>query len=95
MYQPLDPPDFLTGIITPDAPGAYTEDTRRELRDLAVHLLVDNQRMQRAGCATRMHLLLHVTTAVDHATKAGWDRGGIYADADREYGQWLIDNAGK
>lgn len=95
MRTPLDPPDFLTGVITPGAPNAYTEDTRRELRDLAVHLLVDNQRLQRGGYATRMHLLLHVQPAIDHATKVGWDRDDIHAAADREYGQWLIDNAGK
>ena len=92
MCQTIDAPDFLDGIITP---GAYTDDDRRELRDLAVHLIVDHQKLQRAGSGTRMHLLLHVQPAIDHAVKAGWDRGDIYADADREYGQWLIDNAGK
>lgn len=95
MCQPLDVPDFLVGIVTPGAPAAYTEDDRRELRNLAVHLLVDSQKLQRAGCATRMHDLLHVQPALDHAAKVGWDRGEIHAEADREYGQWLIDNAGK
>lgn len=95
MCQSLDVPDFLVGIVTPGAPRAFTEDDRRELRDLAVHLLVDSQKLQRAGAATRMHLLLHVQTALDHAAKVGWDRGDIHAAADREYGQWLIDNAGK
>ena len=95
MCQPLDVPDFLTGIVTPGAPAAYTEDDRRELRALAIHLLVDNQKLQRAGCATRMHDLLHVQPALDHAVKVGWDRGEIHAEADREYGQWLIDNAGR
>lgn len=92
MRQPLEAPDFLTGIVTPNA---YTEDDRIELRTLAIHLLVDNQKLQRAGDGHRMHLLLHVLAAVDHAAKVGWDRGDIHADADREYGQWLIDNAGK
>lgn len=92
MCTYIDPPDFLDGVITP---GRYTEDDRRELRELAIHLLVDNQKLQRAGVGTRMHYLLHVQTAIDHATKAGWDRGDIHAAADREYGQWLIDNAGK
>lgn len=92
MTQPIDIPDFLADILTP---GAYTEDDQRELRDLAIHLLVDNQKLQRAGAPTRMHLLLHVQPAIDHAAKVGWDRGDIHADADREYGQWLIDNAGK
>lgn len=87
----IEAPDFLDGVITD---GAYTEADRRELRDLAVHLLVDSQKLQRAGSGTRMHLLLHVQPAIDHAAKAGWDRGDIYAAADREYGQWLIDNAG-
>lgn len=95
MCQPLDVPDFLAGIVTPGAPHAYTENDRRELRELAIHLLVDHQKLQRAGAATRMHLLLHVQPALDHAAKVGWDRGDIHADADREYGQWLIDNAGK
>lgn len=92
MCQPIETPDFLADTLTP---GAYTEDDRRELRDLAIHLLVDNQKLQRAGAGTRMHFLLHVQPAIDHAAKAGWDRGDIHADADREYGQWLIDNAGK
>ena len=92
MCKTIDAPDFLDGIITD---GAYTDDDRRELRHLDVHLLVDHQKLQRAGDSTRMHLLLHVQVAIDHAAKAGWDRGDIYADADREYGQWLIDNAGK
>ncbi|MEV4784025.1 hypothetical protein AB0K53_00975 [Streptomyces tuirus] len=95
MCQSLDVPDFLNGIITPGAPAAYTETDRRELRDLAVHLLVDNQKLQRAGAATRMHHLLHVQPAIDHAIKVGWDRGDLHAAADREYGQWLIDNAGR
>lgn len=95
MCTPLDRPDFLHGIVTPGAPAAYTENDRRELRDLAIHLLVDHQKLQRAGCGTRMHLLLHVTPALDHAAKVGWDRGELYAEADREYGQWLIDNAGR
>lgn len=95
MCQPLDVPDFLLGIVTPGSPTAYTETDRRELRDLAIHLLVDNQRLQRAGAATRMHDLLHVQPALDHAVKVGWDRGDLFAEADREYGQWLIDNAGK
>lgn len=95
MCQPLEAPDFLIGIITPGAPAAYTESDRRELRDLAVHLLVDNQRLERAGSGTRMHTLLHVQPAIDHAVKVGWDRGDILAASDREYGQWLIDNAGR
>jgi hypothetical protein len=95
MCTPLDPPDFLAGAITPGAPGAYTEADRRELRALAIHLLVDHYRMQRAGEGTRMHLLLHVTPALDHAAKVGWDRDELHAAADREYGQWLIDQAGR
>ena len=92
MCTYIDAPDFLDGVITP---GRYTEDDRRELYELAVHLLADNQRLQRAGRGTRMHYLLHVQPAIDHAAAVGWDRGDIHADADREYGQWLIDNAGK
>lgn len=95
MCQPLEVPDFLAHIVTPNSPAAYTETDRRELYELAVHLLVDNQKLQRAGAGTRMHDLLHVQPALDHAAKVGWDRGDIHADADREYGQWLIDNAGK
>jgi hypothetical protein len=91
----LDIPDFLADVVTPGAPHAYTEDDRRELRDLAIHLLADNQRLQRAGHSTRMHYLLHVQPAIDHAIKVGWDRGDIHTEADRQYGQWLIDNAGK
>lgn len=95
MCQPLDIPDFLVGIVTPGSPTAYTETDRRELRALAIHLLVDNQKLQRAGCGARMHDLLHVQPALDHAVKVGWDRDDIHSEADREYGQWLIDNAGK
>ena len=95
MCQTLDTPDFLVGIVTSGAPHAYTETDRRELYELALHLVVDNQKLQRAGSATRMHYLLHVQPALDHAAKVGWDRGDIHAEADREYGQWLIDNAGK
>ncbi|MFJ9012322.1 hypothetical protein [Streptomyces canus] len=95
MTQTLDIPDFLQGVVTPGAPDAYTEADRRELRDLAVHLLADNQRLQRAGTGYRMHYLLHVQPAIDHAVTVGWDRGDIHAYADRQYGQWLIDNAGR
>lgn len=95
MTATLDIPTFLDGVVTPTSPNAYTEDDRRELRELAVHLLVDNNRLQRAGRKHRMHYLLHVQPAIDHATDVGWDRGDIHADADRAYGQWLIDNAGK
>lgn len=95
MCTALDIPDFLDGIVTRGQPTAYTENDRRELRELAIHLLIDNQKLQRAGVGTRMHLLLHVQPAIDHAVKAGWDRDDIHAEADRDYGQWLIDNAGK
>lgn len=92
MCTTIDAPEFLNGIVNP---GAYTDNDRRELHDVAVHLLVDNQKLQRAGCATRMHLLLHVLPAIDHAVAAGWDHEEIHADADRDYGQWLIDGAGQ
>lgn len=92
MSATIDTPDFLADVITP---GTFTEADRREVYDLAVHLLVDNYRLERAGDATRLHYLLHVQPAVDHAVKVGWDRGDIHADADRAHGQWLIDNAGK
>ncbi|WP_406122982.1 hypothetical protein OHQ89_12475 [Streptomyces canus] len=95
MTQTLDIPDFLQDVVTPGAPAAYTDDDRRELRELAIHLLADNQRLKRAGRGHRMHYLLHVQPAIDHAIKVGWKRGDIHAAADREYGQWLIDNAGK
>ena len=93
MCQPLDVPDFLADVVTPGQPAAYTETCRRELRNLAIHLLVDHQKLQRGGEPTRMHLLLHVHPAIDHAVKVGWDRGEIHREADREYGQWLIDEA--
>jgi len=92
MRTTIDAPEFLTGVITP---GAYTEDDRHELRDLAVRFLIDNQRLQRAADAHRMHYLLHVIPAIQHAADAGWDPADIHADADRTYGQWLIDNAGQ
>jgi hypothetical protein len=92
VCTPLAPPGFLKGIVTP---GAYTEEDRVELRDLATRMLIDNHRLQRAGSGTRMHLLLHVRTAIDHAADAGWDRGNIHIEADRTWGQWLIDNAGQ
>ncbi|MET7687997.1 hypothetical protein ABZT06_08450 [Streptomyces sp. NPDC005483] len=95
MTQTLDIPDFLQGVVTPGSPAAYTETDHVELRDLAVHLLADNQRLQRAGRGIRMHYLLHVQPAIEHAVTVGWDRGDIHADADRTYGQWLIDNAGR
>jgi hypothetical protein len=94
MSVALEPPAFLNGVITP-TPGAYTEGDRRELRTLAVHLLVDNYRLQHGGDPTRMHHLLHVQPALQHAHEAGWNTSDIHADADREYGQWLIDQAGK
>jgi len=95
MTTALDIPDFLNGVVTPTSPNAYTEDDRRELRELAVHLLVDSARLQRAGRKHRMHYLLHVQPAIEQAVEVGWDRYDIRADADREYGQWLINNAGK
>lgn len=92
MCIAIETPDFLTEVTTP---GTFTEEGRQELRGVAVHLLVDNQKLQRGGYGSRMHYLLHVMPAIDHAAKVGWDRGEIYADADREFGQWLIDNAGQ
>lgn len=95
MNQTLDIPDFLDGIVTSGSPTAYTEADRRELRSIAIRMLVDNQKMQRASDPTRMHLLLHVLPAVDRAVEAGWDHAEIHADADRQFGQWLIDIAGR
>jgi hypothetical protein len=43
MNHTLDIPDFLIDVVTPGAPHAYTEDDRRELYDLAVHLLATRQ----------------------------------------------------
>ncbi|MFE6829107.1 hypothetical protein [Streptomyces sp. NPDC057690] len=48
--------------------------------------------MRPAVCRFLQH---PVQPAVNTPTAVGWTDRQIHVDADRRYGQWLIDNAGK
>ena len=54
-----------------------------------------SEKMRRAGAPTDEFLTKTVMPATNRAVAAGVDFGDIQAEADRTYGQWLIDNAGK
>lgn len=65
------------------------------LRETAVALNVEYEMRRRAGSPTDDFLTKTVVPATKRAVAAGADFDTIQADADREFGQWLIDNAGK
>ena len=63
--------------------------------ETAVNLRVDYDKKLRAGDETNSFLLDQVLPAVDAAINAGSSKQDIHNEADRRYGQWLIDNAGR
>ncbi|MFJ4785123.1 hypothetical protein [Streptomyces sp. NPDC088794] len=65
------------------------------LTETAVDLHVAYEKARRAGSPTDEFLTKTVIPATDRAVAAGADFDSIHADADRKYGQWLIDNAGE
>ncbi|MGW6218405.1 hypothetical protein ACWF8U_00855 [Streptomyces olivaceus] len=69
--------------------------SKQQLESAAVAALVDLNRRERAGERTGDFYRGTVQPAVEAAVAAGCDRTGIHADADRAYGRWLIDNAGR
>ncbi|MBZ6102723.1 hypothetical protein [Streptomyces olivaceus] len=69
--------------------------SRQQLERKAVAALVDLNKKERAGERTGDFYRGTVQPAVEAAVAAGSDRTGIHADADRAYGRWLIDNAGR
>lgn len=65
-----------------------------QARENAIRVLIASQKADRAGRATDpVHR--QVVPALDQAKAAGCNLRSIHADADRRYGQWLIDNAGR
>lgn len=66
-----------------------------DLAQHAVNLHVQLQQKRRAGDPTDTFLIDTVLPATNAAVDAGADYDAIHAAADRTYGQWLIDNAGK
>ncbi|MFE0470512.1 hypothetical protein ACFW2V_02700 [Streptomyces sp. NPDC058947] len=61
----------------------------------AVALRVEYDRRVRGGDPADRFLLDQVLPAVEAAENAGHSKERIHAAADREYGQWLIDNANR
>jgi protein subunit release factor B len=61
----------------------------------AVARLVEMSKMDRAGQNTSSYYRGTVQPAVTAATAVGCNLTEIHAEADRTYGQWLIDNAGR
>lgn len=61
----------------------------------AVSRLVEMSKMERRGDNVTSYYQNTVQPAVKAATGAGCTLTEVHAEADRIYGQWLIDNAGK
>ncbi|WP_416476988.1 hypothetical protein [Streptomyces sp. LKA04] len=61
----------------------------------AVARLVECEKKERAGENVGDFYRTKVQPAVNAAMQAGCPLGEIHAEADRTYGRWLIDNAGK
>ncbi|WP_432130606.1 hypothetical protein [Streptomyces tendae] len=65
-----------------------------QARENAIRIIIASQKADRAGRTTDpVHR--QVVPALDQAKAAGCDLPSIHAEADRRYGQWLIDNAGQ
>jgi hypothetical protein len=63
-------------------------------RETAINLLVECSKLDRAGRDSSSFYRQRVQPALAAAAKAG-QAAGVFAEADRRYGQWLIDNAGR
>lgn len=61
----------------------------------AVTRLVEMSRMERAGQNTGSYYRNTVQPAVEAAVAAGCTITEVHAEADRQYGRWLIANAGR
>lgn len=68
---------------------------RSSLRGTAVRLLVELSKKERAGETTTRFYLDTVQPAVEAAVAAGCTITEVHAEADRQYGRWLIANAGR
>lgn len=66
---------------------------RDQLREAAINALVEDEKRERAGAASQYST--KVQPAINAALAAGCGGNDIYAEADRRYGRWLIDNAGR
>lgn len=71
--------------------------TREQLLETAITRVVDYNKADRAGDIDPAGNVFNtvVQPAVDAAHAAGWGSRDLFGEADRRYGQWLIDNAGK
>lgn len=67
--------------------------TTATVREAAVVSLVDSMRRERAGQDTDSHYRQVVQPALNAARAAGYSGADIHGEADRQYGQWLIDNS--
>jgi hypothetical protein len=63
--------------------------------ETAVNLRVKYDKKLRAGDDANNFLLDQVLPAVEKAESAGHNKQDIHNEADRRYGQWLIDSAGR
>ncbi|MFF7308154.1 hypothetical protein [Streptomyces sp. NPDC008137] len=63
--------------------------------ETAVNLRVEYDKKLRAGDETNSFLLDQVLPAVEAAERDGCNKEDIHDEADRRYGQWLIDGAGR
>jgi hypothetical protein len=67
---------------------------QQDAREAAIEALIASDQASRAGRHTDpAHQ--RVQSALDAAQAAGCNLGNIHAEADRRFGQWLIDNAGR
>ncbi|MFH8531530.1 hypothetical protein ACH4GE_24305 [Streptomyces tendae] len=65
-----------------------------QAREAAIQAIIASQKADRAGRTTDpVHR--QVVPALDQAKAAGCNLRSIHAEADRRYGQWLINNAGR
>lgn len=69
--------------------------TRQQALETGVHALVTYHKKERAGDIDHDTYNTEVLPHADAAYAAGWTHRDLHGAADREYGQWLIDNAGK
>ncbi|MET9190108.1 hypothetical protein ABZX63_33315 [Streptomyces tendae] len=65
-----------------------------QAREAAIQAIIASQKADRAG-RTNDPVHRQVVPALDQAKAAGCNLPSIHAEADRRYGQWLIDNAGR
>ncbi|CAL9648889.1 hypothetical protein [Streptomyces sp. NPDC003781] len=65
-----------------------------QAREAAIQAIIASQKADRAG-RTNDPAHRKVVPAIDKAKAAGCNMHELSAEADRRYGQWLVNNAGR